>query len=253
MKMSTNTLISRDLLRCAAVLLIAGILITFLAGNSHPAHADPNDHSAAFTEYSEDSDWVLVHLGQFVGMAIIIAGLLAMFSALNIHAGAAELVGKFGVVSAIVALGLYGVLQAVDGVALKQVVDAWAHAPEAEKAARLASAESIRWMEWAIRSYQSFMLGLTFILFAAATVWAARLPKMIGCLMAISGLAYVAQGWVLGVEGFSQTNAIPTITGIVSIVAWSVWLLIFTWQMKESQQPEAYRNSPVQQVQSTRR
>jgi hypothetical protein len=57
-----------------------------------------------------------------------------------------------------VALGLYGVLQAVDGVALKQAVNAWASAPEAEKAARFASAETIRWLEWGTRSYQSFML-----------------------------------------------------------------------------------------------
>lgn len=251
--MSTTTFISRNLLRWAAVLLLAGILVTFLAGSSHPDHVDANDHSAAFTEYSNDKDWVLVHLGQFIGMAIIIAGLLAMFSALNIHSGAAELVGKFGVVSAVVALGLYGVLQAVDGVALKQAVDAWAHAPEVEKAARLASAEAIRWMEWAVRSYQSFMLGLTFILFAAAAVWSARLPKMIGCLMAISGLAYLAQGWVLGVEGFSQSNAIPTLTGIISIVAWSVWLLIFAIRMKESQQPQGYPNSLVEAVQSSGR
>ena len=38
-------------------------------------------------------------------------------------------------------LALYGVLQAVDGVALKQAVNAWASAPDAEKATRFASAE----------------------------------------------------------------------------------------------------------------
>jgi hypothetical protein len=58
-------------------------------------------------------------------------------------------VARLGAVSAAVALGLYGVLQAVDGVALKQVVDAWVRAPEAEKAARFASAETIRWLEGA--------------------------------------------------------------------------------------------------------
>jgi len=34
----------------------------------------------------------------------------------------------------------------VDGVALKQAVNAWASAPDAEKAARFASAEAIRWL-----------------------------------------------------------------------------------------------------------
>ena len=42
---------------------------------------------------------------------------------------------------------------AVDGVALKQAVNAWASAPVAEKAARFASAEAIRWIEWGARSY----------------------------------------------------------------------------------------------------
>lgn len=250
--MSANTFMSRDLLRFAAILLIAGILISFLAGNSHPAQADPNDHSSAFAEYSEDVDWVLVHLGQFIGMAVIISGLLAMFSALDVHSGAAALIGKFGVVCAIAALGLYGVLQAVDGVALKQAVDAWVHAPEAEKAARLAGAETVRWLEWAIRSYQSFMLGLTFILFAAAVVWSARLPRMLGCLMAISGLAYFAQGWVLGVEGFSQANEIPTIIGILSLISWSIWLLMFSLGMKETSHGESYAYNITEPIQSAR-
>lgn len=251
--MSANTFVSRDLLRFAAILLIAGILIAFLAGNSHPAQADPNDHSSAFTEYSEDSDWVLVHLGQFIGMAVIISGLLAMFSALDIHSGAAALAGRFGVACAVAALGLYGVLQAVDGVALKQAVDAWFHAPEAEKAARLAGAETVRWLEWAIRSYQSFMLGLTFILFAAAVVWSARLPRMLGCLMAVSGLAYLVQGWVLGVEGFSQTNEIPTIIGILSIISWSIWLLMFSLRMTETNHTESSAYNITEPVQTARR
>jgi hypothetical protein len=78
---------------------------------------------------------------------------------------------RFGAVSAGVTLALYGVLQAVDGVALKQTVDAWVRAPDAEKAARFASAETIRWLEWGVRSYQSFMLGLAFILFAIGPHW----------------------------------------------------------------------------------
>src|SRR5207245_1108835 len=61
---------------------------------------------------------------------------------------AARWAGRFGAASAVVALALYGVLQAVDGVANKQVDDAWVAAPAADKAARFASAEAIRWLEW---------------------------------------------------------------------------------------------------------
>ena len=75
-----------------------------------------------------------------------------------------------------------------------QAVDAWANAPDADKAARFAAAEAIRWLEWGVRSYQSLMLGLTFLLFATAIVQTARTPKPIGYLMALSGLAYLGQG-----------------------------------------------------------
>jgi hypothetical protein len=89
-------------------------------------------------------------------MAVIIAGLLALYFALDVRAGGAAWAARLGAVSAAVALGLYGVLQAVDGVALKQAVDAWVSAPEAEKPARFAGAETIRWLEWGCWRASSF-------------------------------------------------------------------------------------------------
>jgi hypothetical protein len=94
-----------------------------------------------FAEYAESGIWKVVHLGQFAGMAILLAGLLALFVALDAAAGTARWTSRFGAASALATLALYGVLQAVDGIALKQAVSAWASAPDAEKAARFASAE----------------------------------------------------------------------------------------------------------------
>jgi len=132
-----------------------------------------------------------------------------------------------------VTLALYRALQAVDGVALKQAVDAWASAPEAEKPARFATAEAIRWLEWGTRSYESFMFGLTLVLFGSVVVWTARTSRPIGYLMGLSGLAYVVQGWVLGSAGFSATNAIPQLAGYLLILAWTIWLLIISLRMTE--------------------
>jgi Domain of unknown function (DUF4386) len=124
----------------------------------------------------------------------------------------------------------YGVLQAVDGVALKQALDAWAQAPDADKAARFASAEAIRWLEWGVRGYQSFMLGLTFLLFGTLIMRTARTLKPIGYLMTLSGFAYLVQGWVVGSEGFSAHNAAPTLLGIVLVLVWTTWFLITAWR-----------------------
>lgn len=225
---------NRNLLRLSATLLFVGELLSLLAGALHPSRENPNNHTAVFAEYANSADWTAVHLGQFAGIAVIIAGLLVLFFALNVLHGTPGWMGRFAAVSAVVALALYGVLQAVDGVALKQAVDAWASAPAAEKAARFASAEAIRWLEWGTRSYHSFMFGLSLVLFATVIVWTARVPRPIGYLMGLSGLAYLVQGFVLGSEGFSATNTVPQLLGYLLVLAWSIWLLILAWRMKES-------------------
>ena len=226
----------RKLLRLSATLLFIGLLLAALASALHPARENPNNHPAVFAEYASSADWTAVHLGQFVGIAVLIAGLLVLFFALNVSHGTPRWVGFFGAIAAGVVLGLYGVLQAVDGVSLKQAVDAWASAPAAEKAARFASAEAIRWLEWGVRSYQSFMFGLALVLFATVIVWTARVPRPIGYLMGLSGLAYLVWGWVLGAEGFSPIGVVPSDAAQTFLPASIIWLLIVAWRMKESVQ-----------------
>ena len=226
-------MIDRMTLRLSAVLLGVGFIFYVMVGLLHTG-GPANNHTVVFAEYASSASWTVVHLGQFVGMTVIIAGLLVLYVALGLRAGGAAWLARLGAVSAAVALGLYGVLQAVDGVALKQAVDAWARAPEAEKAARFASAETIRWLEWGIRSYQSFMFGLTLILLGSAVALTARLPRAFGYLMGLSGLAYLVEGWVLGSEGFSATDTFAILAGYILILAWIIWLVVVAWWTKES-------------------
>jgi hypothetical protein len=137
----------------------------------------------------------------------------------------------------VVALGLYGVLQAVDGVGNKQVDHAWVSAPQAQKAARFASAEAMRWLEWGVRSYLDFALGLALLLLAAAVVWTAGVPRPIAYLIGLSGLTYLVQGGVVGSEGFSGTHTILIIVAWVVSVAWMIWLVVVAWQMQDSGGP----------------
>jgi hypothetical protein len=223
-------MINRSLFRLSATLILLGLLFYILVRLFHADKANANDHTAAFTNYTNSGIWTAVHLGQFVSMAVILVGLFCLFCALDSR----SILGRFAAISAGVTLALYGVLQGVDGVALKQSVDAWASAPEVEKLARFASAEAVRWLEWGLRSYESFMLGFTFILFAALLGWTAKLSRPIGYLMGLSGLAYIVQGWVIGSEGFSGNNNVPTLLAYVLILVWSVWLLVVAWRMKVS-------------------
>ena len=154
-----------------------------------------------------------MHLGQFVAMAVLLAGLLVLFFALDVQTGTVRWAGRFGAASAVVALALYGVLQAVDGVGNKEVDHAWVSAPDTEKAARFASAEAMRWLEWGARSYHDFALGLALLLIAAA-IGGRGIPRPIAYLMGLSGLAYLVQGWVVGSEGFSRNAHDPDPGGV---------------------------------------
>jgi hypothetical protein len=216
-------------LRLAASLVFAGFVVSLVAGLFHADSASANDHPVTFAEYARSGIWTAVHLGQFAGMVLLVSGLLVLLTVLRAPDGAMGWTARFGAVAAVVALALYAALQAVDGVALKHAVDAWAAAAEPEKAARFATAEGIRWLEWGMRSYQSFVLGAALLLTGAVVVGAGRVSKLIGYLMALSGLAYLAQGWIIGAEGFSPANSIPTLLGIVLILVWSVWLLVSAW------------------------
>ena len=229
-------MIDRLSLRLPAWLLLAGQLLYIVVTQFHTG-GDANDHHAIFAEYAESGIWTAVHLGQFAGMAILLAGLLALFFALDVQAGTARWAGRFGAASAVATLALYGVLQAVDGVALKQAVNAWASAPDAEKAARFASAEAIRWLEWGMRSYQDFALGLALLLFAAAVVRTAWIPRPIAYLMGLTGLAYLVQGWVAGSEGFSPTQSVAIVLAWVLSLVWMTWLVIVAWRVQDSEPP----------------
>jgi hypothetical protein len=224
--------VERDSVRLAAVLIFAGVVVTAVAGFLHPEGADANDHRTIFAIYAASQSWTAVHLGQFVGMMIITFGLMALFFALDVRSGVGLWLNRFALLSAGAALALYGVLQAVDGVGLKQAVNAWALAENGDKAARFAAAETVRWLEWAVRSYQSFVFGLALILFGAVIAVTGRVSRPIGYLMALSGLCYVAQGWIIGSTGFSSANQIPTLLGIGMILIWTVWLLIAALRKK---------------------
>jgi hypothetical protein len=201
--------VRRASLRLPATLLVSGQLLYIAVTLLHTG-GNANDHHDVLAEYAHSGTWTAVHLGQFGSMAIFLAGLLALFSAVD---GPARSTARFGAAAATATLALYGALQAVDGVALKQAVTAWASAPEDDKAARFAAAEAIRWLEWGMRSYQDVALGLALLLFAAAVARTARIPRPIGALIGLSGLTYLVQGWVVGTAGFSSVKSVAIMTG----------------------------------------
>ena len=229
----------RSSFRLASALVLGGELLFILAGVFHPDRVPANQHPEVFAEYATSAYWGAVHMGQFAGMAVLLAGLVVLVCALGSHTGTPGWLGRLAAISAVVTIALTGVLQAVDGVALKAAADAWLSAPATDQPARLAATEAVRWLEWGVRSYQRTLLGITQLLLAAQIVVSVRIPRPIGYVMALAGIAYIMQGVVVGAEGFSSNGTLPGLLAFVFDLAWMIWLVVVAWQRPSAVRPLA--------------
>lgn len=216
---------TRAWLRLPAVLLLSGQFLFILITQFH-AGGDANDHRSIFTKYAGSWDWKGVHALQFGAVGLTVAGLVALYFAFEAQTDQPAWTARIGAVFAVVSLAVYGVLQAVDGIGNKQVDAAWDHASAADKSARFASAESMRWLEWGLSSYHAYTLGLALLLFAAAAFKTSAVSRAVPTLMGASGLACLAQGWVAGAEGFTATHSMLIVATWAFSLAWMTWLVI---------------------------
>lgn len=235
-----NTTFDRASLRLSATLLLVGQILYVLVTLLHTG-GEANHHEAIFAAYAASGIWAGVHAAQFACMAIFLGGLLALYFALDFQTDTARWAGRFGAAATVVTLALCGGVLAVDGVALKQAVNAWANAPETEKAARFAVAEGVRWLEWGMRSYENFALGLAVLMFAVAVLRSSRVPRPIGFVMGLAAATYFLQGWAAGTEGFSPAQTITIILAEVLNAVWMTWLVVVAWRKLDSKIPVASR------------
>lgn len=221
-----NELVSeRSTLRLTGVLLLGGFLLTIVATLFHPAgHED--DHRAIFTKYADSDAWVTIHLVQFIGVLIALAGLLVLYRTLQLR-GEVPLLARFAAGATIVTAGTWAVLQAVDGVALKQAVDAWADASGAQRAIRFADAETVRWLEWGVQSYFRVLLGLTFVLFGAAIVATRVVAGWLGWVAVLAGLLTAAIGIDVGYSGLeSHVQDLAGIAFLLAVLVFAVGMFV---------------------------
>lgn len=224
--------VERERLFLSGALLGAAFIVFAFASVFHPHEVDPNNHVLSFAQYAHASGWTADHLAFFAYWAIVIAGLLVLFYALNPTGDMQRLLVRFGTISAGVTLALSAMRFAIDGVVLKRAVDAWTAGPEAEQAARFAAAETVRWMEEAMISYQGFAFGLTLAVLAVLIVWTAQVPRPVGYVLGITGAAYLALGWIVGVAGLAPQGVIPSYVAEIAPLVVSLYLLITAWRMR---------------------
>jgi hypothetical protein len=205
----------RSTLRLAGALLVGGFLLNIVVTLFHPS-GNEDDHRAIFIKYADSGAWVAIHLGQFVAVLVALAGLLVLYRALQLR-GDVPWLPRFAAGATIATAATWAVLQALDGVALKQAVDAWTDASGRQKAIRFADAETLRWLEWGLQSYFRALLALSFILFGAAIVVTRLLPSWIGWVAVLAGVLSAAIGIDVGYSGLE--SGLQDAAGIAFLVA----------------------------------
>jgi hypothetical protein len=186
----------------SAVLMVTGAVLNAVATWTLLPPKEGADHEAIFTRYADSGAWVAAHLVQFAGILLGLAGLFVLARALRPEAPhLAALAGAGAVATA----ATFAVVQAVDGVALKQAVDAWVDAPRAEEATRFANAETVLWTGWGVQSFFYGVLGLTLVLLGVVVAVSRRFGAWIGPVAVAAGLLSLAIGIDVAYRG-SETE-----------------------------------------------
>ncbi len=212
--------------RVGAVLLPLSVVVFVIAtAVMHPHREDPMHHQAVFLEYAQRSDWIAIHLAQWFAAMSLCGGLIAICYSMTTNGrDGGTVAARFGLVASLLTASTFTMLQAVDGVALKWAVDAWATAPAATRESLFAAAMSLRWTEYAIQSYSNMLLGLTLLFFGWAIAFGTGYPRWLGWGFAGSGVAWIVHGVMVSYIGLFDST--PRLVAIV-LLAVSAFVLSF--------------------------
>ena len=219
-----RAVVERTLLRIGAVSATLGVIILFVADAFHGGH-DPADLEATLPEYAANTNWEVVHIGQFLGYALVLVALVALYRSIAEGRGAA--LARLGYVTAMVATAIYVVNQAVDGVAIKFVADEWVGAPAAEKADAFRVAQAVRHIEIGLSSFAELTLGAALLLYGLAIALSGAYPGWLGWAAVAVGIGWITLGVLVAHNGFTQVD----LTMLVSVLLglWLLVLAVFLW------------------------
>jgi Domain of unknown function (DUF4386) len=221
--------------RIISIAAISGALFLFAGTYLHPMNADPNVPSAAFTEYAADHHWIASHLMQLLGIALMVAALILLSR--RMAGGPADAAAILGTAGAVASLAVAAALQAVDGVALKAMVNAWALASGREKEVLFQAAFAVRQIEIGLASIASLLFGFTLSIYGIALLTDRRFPKWLGFLAIAGGAPTAISGIVIAYTGFSGLAMAINMPAGSLLLFWMVALGIYVWKKRNVCEP----------------
>lgn len=215
--------------RLGAVVGPLGVVSYFVATAFHPGH-DPGNLEAVLPEYAADAQWLAVHLAQFAGIALAAVALIALASSLMHGRGRGAALARLGLLAAVVALAVYAVNQAVDGVGIKFVADSYVGASPTARPGALLVADAIRHLEVGTTTFFELNLGVTLVLLGLAIGWSQTYPTWLGWVAIADGIGWIAVALLLGARGF-DVSVSPLAMAVTYVVGlWIVALAVLLWR-----------------------
>lgn len=216
------------LARIGAIAAPMGAVVLFVSTLLHPLGADPNDAPAAFAEYAAAPFYVWSHVGQFIGFALIATTLVAL--AATLEPGRPAAWARLGVVGTAASLAMAAALQAVDGVALKAIVDRWAAVTGDARGLTFEAAFAVRQIEIGLAGFLSLLSGLTLAALGAAMMQSVRYPRWLGLIGLLDGLGMVAAGAAQASTGFSGLAMTISMTASSGLLVWVMLAGVWMWR-----------------------
>ena len=115
-----------------------------------------------------------------------------------------------------------GATQAVDGIALKMMVDRWAAASAADKEVLFLATFAVRQIEIGLASILALLFGITVTIFGTALVSDRSFPKWLGCLAILGGIPVAVAGIVMAYTGFSDLAMTINLSGTSLALVWMI-------------------------------
>jgi hypothetical protein len=216
-------------LRIGSVAGIVGALLGMVGNLIHPA--TPTDDPEGVARAIAGSQlWVVDHLAIVVGLILMLGALVAI--AHSIRDGLPGALARLGSVAAVAGITVGLVLVTLDGLAAKQIADAWATSPPDEQAAALRLVLAEETINFALAAlFNILFAGVTFILYGLAVAWSRVYPRWLGWVVVVAGVGSVVAGLVQAYAGESTTaTRVLTIIFPTVITLWLVGMSMLVWR-----------------------
>ena len=199
---------------------IAGALLAGVGNLLHPV--TPRDDDVGVAQVISQSDaWTGIHLIIIVGVLGMLAGLIGLRHTLP-TTGFVGAMTRYGVAAALIGTVLGIITVILDGVAAKQLADAWATAPSEEQGIALRIVAANETMNFALAGmFNATFAGLPFIAFGLAVALSQVFPRWLGWIAVAAGLGSVLAGLIQALTGRpTVASLVLTIIGPTVIALW---------------------------------